>query len=246
MSKKLICYSWWGKTKKSEFYSYGVLENTVLAKELYPDWTVRVYYEDGNVDEKILKKAEELALELNNLELVKMPNTATDDLNTQKTMWRFAPMFTEDDIIYICRDLDSRLSVKEVAAVNEWLDSDKDFHIMRDHREHMVPIIAGIFGCRNNICKPLADKFFSYKKDGYRGVDQDFLAEVVYPYVVGRSMIHASHCKFEGSMCRDFPPYDTSKYDSFCCAYVRTAPIAFKLLNEEERLLDTLHEYQKM
>jgi hypothetical protein len=48
-------------------------------------------------------------------------------------LWRFRPAFEEDDTIVLVRDADSRLSRRERAAVEDWLASDFDFHIMRDH-----------------------------------------------------------------------------------------------------------------
>ena len=46
------------------------------------------------------------------------------------------------------RDLDSRISEREVAAVVEWLAADKYFHIMRDHPEHRDKIKGCCFGMR--------------------------------------------------------------------------------------------------
>ena len=40
------------------------------------------------------------------------------------------------------RDLDSRPSDREIAAVDEFLDSNLDVHIMKDHKEHRAPILG--------------------------------------------------------------------------------------------------------
>ena len=47
--------------------------------------------------------------------------------------WRFHPAGETDVDVMISRDTDSRLSAREVAAVQEWLSSAADVHIMRDH-----------------------------------------------------------------------------------------------------------------
>ena len=53
--------------------------------------------------------------------------------------------------IFFSRDLDSRINDRELAAVNEWLDSEKPFHIIRDHIDHgHVPILAGLWGTRTS------------------------------------------------------------------------------------------------
>ena len=46
------------------------------------------------------------------------------------------------------RDLDSRISSREFGAVEEWLRSDKDFHFMRDHPQHDVPILGSGWGVK--------------------------------------------------------------------------------------------------
>ena len=50
--------------------------------------------------------------------------------------------------MYIARDLDSRFTDREQAAVVEWLNSNKSFHIMRDHPLHINAILAGTWGCK--------------------------------------------------------------------------------------------------
>jgi len=44
--------------------------------------------------------------------------------------------------------LDSRFNDREQAAVDEWMRSDKSFHIMRDHPAHTTTILAGLFGSK--------------------------------------------------------------------------------------------------
>ena len=46
------------------------------------------------------------------------------------------------------RDLDSQFSEREQAAVQEWLQSNKAFHITRDHPAHKLPILGGCWGCK--------------------------------------------------------------------------------------------------
>ena len=38
--------------------------------------------------------------------------------------------------VMISRDLDSRITARESAAVGEWISSNKSFHVMRDHPDH--------------------------------------------------------------------------------------------------------------
>ena len=50
--------------------------------------------------------------------------------------------------IFISRDLDSRINDRELAAVHEWLESNKTLHSMRDHPWHTVPIMGGGWGSK--------------------------------------------------------------------------------------------------
>ena len=47
--------------------------------------------------------------------------------------WRFAAIDDHDVEVMLSRDTDSRLTLREKAAVDDWLSSGKLFHVMRDH-----------------------------------------------------------------------------------------------------------------
>ena len=52
------------------------------------------------------------------------------------------------------RGLDSVVSDREVAAVNDWLSTNKTFQIMRDNPAHGVNILGGCFGMQFNKGQP--------------------------------------------------------------------------------------------
>ena len=54
--------------------------------------------------------------------------------------------------IYACRDLDSRISAREVAAVQEFVQSDKLLHSMRDPPGHGVEFVGAAWGA--DLSKP--------------------------------------------------------------------------------------------
>jgi hypothetical protein len=206
---KYITYSLWGDNK---VYTYGIIENVLDAKRYYKGWIVRVHYND-TVPQNIVKWLNTQ----DNVEVVHHPGTKTKASNT---LWRFEDLFIKDAIV-LSRDADSRFSDREVKLVNEWLESDKDFHIIRDHKHHMVPILAGTFGCRNNCLeyigipgqlrninsipcqyvngKKLMENFIKMQvgdRDTYL-IDQIFLAHYVYNYINSSAMIHCSHNAYE-------------------------------------------------
>jgi hypothetical protein len=90
----------------------------------------------------------------------------------------------------LSRDTDSRLSNREKLAVDEWLESDKDFHIMRDHPYHKTEILGGMWGVRNGLLKNIKELIGDYTKGDFWQVDQNFLRDVIYPTVKNNSLVH--------------------------------------------------------
>jgi hypothetical protein len=89
-------------------------------------------------------------------------------------------------------------------AVDEWLLSDKDFHIMRDHPYHNTEILGGMWGCRNGILKGITQLVTNYNKGNFWQVDQNFLKEQIYPKIINNCFVHDSFLNFE-SFKKEFP-----------------------------------------
>jgi len=174
--KKIISFSLWGDDL---MYWNGAIENIHLAKKLYPGWKCR-FYIDYYADKELIKK-----VEVEDCEIVRIePLQSFSGL-----FWRFYA--AEDADIMICRDADSRISQREVYAVNEWLESDKHFHIMRDHPHHHTLILGGMWGARN--MEGITELINTYPYQNLKGTDQLFLAEQIYPQVKDSAMIHDSY-----------------------------------------------------
>jgi hypothetical protein len=247
---KYISFSLWGDNK---VYTYGMIENVLLAREIYPGWTVRVHYND-TVPECIVTWLKQQ----DNVESVHHPGTVKKASNT---LWRFEDLFSSDTVIV--RDSDSRLNTREKAAVDEWLTSDKDFHIMRDHQHHTVPIAAGMFGTRNNVCNLLTFKnntrnynicpvdFIDGKtlmknftdqlrnEDNKYMIDQIFLYHYVYPSVILNTIVHASHNKYE-PFAKEFP---NTEYTGFVGEVITSTPTASKIVGDEETNFERNGQY---
>ena len=176
---KIISYSLWGDNTR---YTLGAIRNAELAKEIYPDWNVYVYISDY--------VAEDIQNKLLDLDCTLIKFAEKGDWTS--TLWRFYA--ASKNLTMISRDTDSRLSYREKAAVDEWLASDKDFHIMRDHPYHRVPILAGMWGARNGILSHIKEIMQLYKTNNtetdHKQFDQDFLAKVIYPIVKDRAFVH--------------------------------------------------------
>jgi len=175
---KIISFALWGDNK---FYTYGAVENVLLAKEYFPDWICRFYIGRG-VPKNIIDNLKTHK----NVQLI----FRDEAYNLSHMMWRFEPMFEKDVEVMISRDVDSRLSKKEQLIISDWLKSDKDFHIIRDSPGHKKCIHGGLFGARNKICLPLKKEFDKFPRLNEYSNDQKFLWNIVYPHVKNKAYVN--------------------------------------------------------
>lgn len=192
--KDVIAYSLWGD---HPMYWVGALRNIELAKKYFPGWICR-FYIDKNCKQELID-----TIKGDNVEVV-----LVDSKDSFHGMfWRFWASEDPDVDVFLSRDCDSRFSDREVSAINEWLASDKDFHIMRDHPYHTVPILGGMWGCRNGIMRKigLTKMIESWNQYQRKGIDQDFLGRCVYPLVINTSMEHSEFNLRFGGEIRPFP-----------------------------------------
>lgn len=192
--KNLIAYSLWGD---HPMYWIGALKNIEQAKKYFPGWICR-FYIDKDCKQELIN-----TIKGDNVEVV-----LVDSKDSFHGMfWRFWASEDENVDIFLSRDCDSRFSIREINAINEWLRSDKDFHIMRDHPYHTVPILGGMWGCRNGIMRKinLSKLIENWGKYERKGIDQDFLGEIVYPLVKSNALEHSEFNLNFGAQTRRFP-----------------------------------------
>ena len=247
---KYISYSIWGDNK---VYTYGIIENVINVKKYYNGWIIRVHYNDTvpiNIIEWLKKQ--------DTVELVYHPGT---NKKASNMMWRFEDLFIKDAAV-IVRDSDSRFTQREVDCVNEWIASDKDFHIIRDHKHHTCPIMGGCFGVKNNCMEyigvptgarnvnhpplmfipglELMNNFrdnLPENRDVYV-VDQMFLFQYVYPYVANKSMVHCSHNAYE-PFAKKLEPIDYG----FIGEVVTECPRAAEIMGDTENNFERVGAY---
>jgi hypothetical protein len=191
-----------------EFLIHGLRQNIIAAKKVYPEWLLRIYV--INAKESFYKEFSSEPL----VELVKCVDAPT---NAKKMLWRFLVYDDPKVAISMSRDLDGRLSYREMFAVHEWMSSGLGFHAMRDHPFHVIPIMGGVFGMRRGVFKGekmedlVAEALRQYP--GGAGIpgccadDQNFLTSFVWPKIAGEAMSTDSsqgRC-FGAKVCTDFP-----------------------------------------
>jgi len=166
---KLISFSVWGQERR---FVDGALANIKLARLHYPGWHCRIYCGisvPASCHQELYKAGFQVRFR------------AARFGPCEGLFWRFEPASDPGIEAFISRDLDSRLNPREAAAVNEWLASGKRLHTMRDHYEHIVPILGGMWGCRP--WPEFGQLLNGWKKIGHMGDDQDFLKERIWPLV---------------------------------------------------------------
>ena len=134
--KKIIAFSLWGNDYR---YLGGALQNVELAKYFYPEWVCRFYIGESTNKEFINKLSDN-----NNVEIINMPEMG----DYTGMCWRFLSASDPDVDITIIRDADSRLHSRELLLVDEWISSNKLFHIIRDHKFHNAKIMGGMWGSK--------------------------------------------------------------------------------------------------
>jgi hypothetical protein len=167
-----VSFSLWGD---QPIYNVGTIRNAELMKTIYPDWKMIVYY-DNTVPTESIEKLKELGAVVKDM-------TGTDIYGM---FWRFFAHDEPDCEYAVFRDSDSRLTKREKLAVDEWINSGKSIHVMRDHPAHRIPygnsglgILGGMWGIKSGII-PLTDLINKYpkSKELQYGNDQTFLKTI--------------------------------------------------------------------
>jgi len=190
--KRIISFSVYGK---NPMYAHAVLKNINLQPAIYPGWTCRVYL-DETVPDDVVKE-----IGITNAEIVVKPKS-----NGHLGMfWRFEPLKDRSIDRFIVRDSDSRLNIREAAAVQEWIESEKEFHIMRDNPQHAAQICGGMWGASSKFIAKEAAVFDNEVKtylqnipfnriQGPRGMyfntDQPWLWQYIWPKIVNSHIAH--------------------------------------------------------
>lgn len=176
--KKVISFCLWGSNKK---YCYGAFKNAELAQRIYPDWKCWFYCR-SDTDWQTL----DLLRQFWNTKVI-----LVDQLGSWTGMFdRFLPAIDPEIDVMISRDCDSRLSLREKAAVDEWINSSYGFHTMNDHPWHSVPILGGCWGIKRDTIPAFEFLMESWRKEDRYQTDQEFLTQIIWPKVQGNVLRH--------------------------------------------------------
>ena len=199
---KVISVALWGDNPT---YTIGTIKNAEQSTIFYPDYEYWVYLHKESVPQQIIDR-------LKQIPHVKIIFKEGDIIyeKCKPRIWRYEAIDEPNVEIMLVRDTDTRFYLREKLAVDEWLKSDKLFHIMRDHPHHFYEILGGMFGTKKipeiNSWTELMEP---YIQTDIRMYDQNFLREKIYPIIKNNSMIHASFNRIEPHS-KSFPiPFDS-------------------------------------
>ena len=108
------------------------------------EFTIRLYHNTAK-DDPLMTKLCQYSCQNDFVDLCYINQ---DQKNVFPMLWRFFPTMDPNVDLIMSRDLDSRFTAREAAAVREWLASNKTLHAMRDHPFHGVPIMGGGWGSK--------------------------------------------------------------------------------------------------
>ena len=195
--RNVISFSLFGAHDR---YSKGACLNARAAPFVYPEWTCR-FYVDESVSESVLRTLIKEGAEVRRV----------SGLPKEKfgTFWRF--LVADDSSVerFIFRDCDSLLNVRERVAVDEWIVSQRHFHLMRDSYSHSELVLGGLWGGVRGSLPPMAAAIRTYVEERFysRTLDQQFLRDVLWPTIRQSVLSHDSQFAFGEQ--RNFPSVGT-------------------------------------
>ena len=214
---KIISFCLWGREAR---YVRGLIENIKLAAKFYPDWTCWCYLHVESINMNIVDEIKKY----NNTKVILKYDKG---IKAKRFMlWRFEPITHCPRVEYfMSRDTDTRFLLREVLAVEEWINSGKTLHIIRDHPRHRFnQILGGLYGVKT--LKLYRSNWFDIIQDfftihGDLEDEQNFLKKYLYD-VIGPSdrIINDEFKNFnENDECKEFP-IKFEQNGLFCGGYV--------------------------
>ncbi|XP_037786659.1 uncharacterized protein LOC119582472 isoform X2 [Penaeus monodon] len=204
--QRVVSYVYYAKAGRSVRGSIGYkkylsqLYSTVdVIGRVYPGWVVRIHHNVTTEDEVGMAELCRIYCDHDYVDLCHAHDLpGLGNMNERRLtgmMWRFAVMGDPTVQTFLSRDTDSWVLDREVAAVKEWLASNRTFHVVHDHPRHGPVILGGFWGAHNKdlrTMQDLRDKMYSKAKTEQYGQDQKLLKNILWPYASTSVLNHAS------------------------------------------------------
>lgn len=175
---KVISFCLYGNHPK---YVNGLFENMDIINTYLIDFMVYLYL-GNDVSEEVVSKCKLYK----NIRMI-----LVDANNAVLMMHRCFPIDDNIEVLF-CRDLDSRINARDRWTMDEFIRSDKHFHIVRDHYYHKSRIMAGIWGIKKHFSFNMKQLVGCFNDEIKYGMDELFLQENVYPLIKDDVLIHSN------------------------------------------------------
>lgn len=185
--RRYISMSLYGNDTK---YVDGAIENLKLQPTYFPGWKIRIYASPSYPTDLLEK------LKSYGAEVVHPPPFLVNE-TFYAMFWRF--LIHDDPNVdrWISRDSDSRLNARDYFAVEEWIESGKGSHTVRDHPNHYIFLNGGLWGStkgslfsNGNSNMTNAIESFLGKCNKEWGCDNWFLQEEIWPLMKNDQLGH--------------------------------------------------------
>lgn len=172
-------------------YYDGMIENIQLAQRHFRDWKVYIYIAP-DVEPDFTQKIQYFP----NVVLLQ-----THVLGPKNMIHRFFAIDEPGVDLMMVRDADSRIHWKDRWAIRDFADRNNFVaHTIRDNIQHTAKMMGGLWGLRKSAGISIKQLYASYIEDisqGHRlAHDQNFLADIIYPIVLPRLLVHYSNGRY--------------------------------------------------
>ncbi len=172
---KIVSFCLYGD---NPLYFKGAMKNLKQYSEKYPHIKCYFYVRQNDVSQVMIDE-----IESNGGKVIKCVN----NVDWYMMFTRFLPFENANNKFFLSRDTDGRLIHREIKAIEQWLESGKKFHIIRDHPWHNALILGGMWGARNMNLENLRLMIMQWcllyvnqeeSKEKKKGPDQFFLSNM--------------------------------------------------------------------
>lgn len=183
-------YSLYGNNK--EVYYRPMLENIRIAKAV----GVKVMISTTDIFEQSVK--DYFSAELNDIKINIFPSKY---FIGSEMILRVLALETVQADFYFMKDSDSIVTDRELTLMSDWmLLSAEPYMIIRDNPIHVAPIMGGMFGLnisvRDKLVQSCQDYFSKSNNKASYGMDQQWLADHIYPIIRQKAKVYSSYFYF--------------------------------------------------
>lgn len=159
-----------------------MIDNVNIINERFPEWYIFIYFNG------IPSWANTILSAHSNVRMI--PSQFPDN---RSMLERFCAIDVPNVKMMCVRDADSRIHTRDEWCIRQFIESDKQIHIIRDHPHHDWYILGGIWGLRNPIDFSMKDTIHTYisQNQNVWSIDMNFLRDVIYPKFCSNALIHA-------------------------------------------------------